>query len=171
MESNIYRIQKLFAVSFVLDVFLLCVLFALSFLIGGSSLERIVLTIFLVPALGASYELWSRKILLDDKGLRLEKFLRKKEFKWPEITHVGAFVLRSRAYLLLTTVKGLVIISNAYENFPQLIERIVERIDHEKIDEEVRQQMNSPLSSRSEIFKSWVAAAVLLLLIILKVFY
>jgi hypothetical protein len=171
MESNIYGIRKLFAVSFGVDVFLLCVLFALSFVIGGSSLERIVLTVFLIPALYASCELWSRKILLDDKGIRLERFLRKKELKWPEITHVGAFVLRSRVYLLLTTVKGFVIISNAYENFPHLIQSIVERIDQEKIDEEVRQQMNSPLSARSEIFKSWFAAAVLLILIILKVFY
>ena len=171
MENKIYGIRKLFAVSFAVDVFLLCVLFALSFLLGGTSLERIVLAIFLIPSIYVLCELWSRKVVLDDQGLRLEKFLRKKELRWSQITNAGSLALRSRTYLLLTTTKGFVSISDAYENFPQLLQDIVERIDQEKVEEEVRQQMNSPQAGRSEIFKFWIAALVMLALIIFKLFY
>jgi len=171
MENSIYGIRKLFAFSFSVDVFLLCVLFVLSFLIGGSSPERIVLAIFLIPSLFVLCELWSRKVVLDAQGIRLEKFLREKDLRWHEITSVGALVLSSRSYLLLTTTKGLVSISNAYENFPHLIQDIIEHIDQEKIEAEVRQQTNSPQVRRSEIFKFWIAALVMLALIILKLLY
>ena len=171
MENRIYGIQKLFAVSFSVDVFLLCVLFVLSFLIEGSSLERIILAIFLIPALFVLCELWSRKIVLDTQGIRLEKFLRKQDLNWHEISNVGVLVLSSRSYLLLTTSTGLVSISNAYDNFQHLLQDIADHIDREKIDEEVRQQINSPQASRSAIFKFWIAALIMLALIIFKLFY
>lgn len=168
MENSIYRIGKLLAVSFGVDVFLLAVLFALSFLVGGSSVERIVLAVFLLPSLYVCCELWTRRLVLDDRGIRLEKLLRRKELRWKDVTSVGALVLRSRTYLLLTTTKGFVSISNAYENFPRLLQDIVERVDPGRIEEEVRQQMNAPRANHSGLFKSWIAAAVLLALIILK---
>jgi len=171
MENKVYRIRKLYAVSFGVDVLLLCVLFTLSFLLGGSSPEKIVLAIFLIPSLYVFCELWSRKIVLHAQGIRLEKFLRGKELRWHEITNVGALVLRSRIYLLLTTVKGFVSISNAYENFPHLLQDIVDRVDQEKIEEEVRRQLDSPAGSRSEILKFWIAALAMLVLIILKIVY
>jgi len=171
MENKIYGIRKIFTVSFGVDVLLLCVLFALSFLVGGSSLERIVLAAFLIPSLYVFCELWSRKVVLHAQGIRMEKFLRRKEIKWPEITNVGALALRSRTYLLLTTVKGFVSISNAYENFTNLLQDIAERIEPEKIEEEVRRQMNIDQVNRFEILKIWIAALVMVILIIFKIFY
>jgi hypothetical protein len=171
MENKIYGIRKHFAISFGVDVLLLCVLFALSFLLGGSSLERTVLAVFLIPSLYVFCELWSRKVVLHAQGIRLEKFLRRKELKWSEITNVGALVLHSRTYLLLTTVKGFVSISNVYENFANLLQDIAERIDPDKIEEEVRRQMDVPQVNRSEILKIWIAALVMLILIIFKIFF
>jgi hypothetical protein len=171
MENKIYGIRKLIAISFGIDVFLLCVLFVLSFLVGGSSPERIVLAVFLIPSLYVLCELWSRRVVLDARGVRLEKFLRKKELGWHEITNVGALVLRSRTYLLLTTAKGFVSISNSYENFSHLIQDIAERVDEEKIEEEVRRQIDSPQVNSSELIKFWIAALVMLALIIIKLFF
>lgn len=171
MENRIYGIRKLFAVTFGIDVLLLGVLFALSFLTGGSSLERIVLAIFLIPALYVLCELWSRRVVLDAQGIRLEKFLRKKDLRWDEITSVGALVLRSRTYLLLTTARGFVSISNAYENFSHLVKDIAGRIDQGKIEDEVRRLIDSPPVSRSELLKMWIAGLIMLALIIIKLFY
>jgi len=171
MENKIYGIRKIFTVSFGVDVLLLCVLFALSFLVGGSSLERIVLGSFLIPSLYVFCELWSRKIVLHAQGIRMEKFLRRKEIKWSEITSVGALALHSRTYLLLTTVKGFISISNAYDNFSLLLQDIAAHIEPEKIEEEVRRQMNIDQINRFEILKIWIAALVMLVLILFKLFY
>ncbi|SEM20311.1 PH domain-containing protein [Syntrophus gentianae] len=171
MENRIYAIRKLFAVSLGVDVLLLCVLFALSFLLGGSSLERIVLAVFLIPSIYVFFELWSRKVIVHSQGIRLEKLLRRKELKWSEITNVGVLVLRSRTYLLLTTVKGFFSISNSYENFTNLLQDIAERIEPDKVEEEVRRQMDFHQANRFEIIKIWIAALVMLILIIFKLFY
>ncbi len=171
MENRIYGIRKLFAVSLGVDVLLLCVLFVLSFLLGGSSLERIVLAVFLIPSIYVFFELWSRKVIVHPQGIRLEKLLRRKELKWSDITNVGVLVLHSRTYLLLTTVKGFFSISNSYENFTSLLQDIAERIEPDKVDEEVRRQMDFPQVNRFEIIKIWIAALVMLILIIFKLFY
>lgn len=171
MESKIYAIQKLFAVSFTIDVFLLCVLFVFSFFIEGSSLEQIILGIFLIPALFVLCELWSRKVVLDAHGVRLEKFLRKQDLSWHEISSVGVLVLSSRSYLLLTTPKGLISISNAYDHFQNLLRDIADHVDREKVDEEVRRLINSPQAGRSALIKFWIAALIMLALIIFKLFY
>ncbi|WP_408998346.1 hypothetical protein ACJ77P_11885 [Syntrophus buswellii] len=171
MENKVYAIRKLLAVSFGVDVLLLCVLFALSFLVGGSSLERMILAVFLIPSLYVFCELYSRKIILHSQGIRLEKFLRSKELKWSDITNVGILALHSRTYLLLTTVKGFVSISNTYENFTDLLQDISGHVDPDKVEEEVRRQMSDPQVHRFENLKIWIAALVLLILILFRLFH
>ncbi|OPY90809.1 MAG: hypothetical protein A4E72_00461 [Syntrophus sp. PtaU1.Bin208] len=171
MGKRVYATRKLFAVSLGVDVLLLCILFALSFLLGGSSLERIVLAVFFIPSIYVFLELWSRKVIVHPQGIRLEKLLRRKELKWSDITNVGVLVLRSRTYLLLTTVKGFFSISNIYENFTNLLQDIAEQVGPDKIEEEVRRQMDFPQVNRFEIIKVWIAALVMLILIIFKLFY
>ena len=61
-------------------------------------------------------------------------------FSWEEITRVGCLTLHRKVYLLLTTVKGFFIVSNAYGEFPTLVEEIVAHVDPERVEEDVRLQ-------------------------------
>ncbi|MGO9137502.1 MAG: hypothetical protein ACLP9S_19440 [Syntrophales bacterium] len=96
--------------------------------------------------------------------------MRKKELRWEEITYIGALILRKRVYLLLTTVKGFYILSNSYEKFSTLVSDLVGRMDNEKVEEEVRKQIEHPAKNMSDIIMTWFTAVVLAGIIITKLF-
>ncbi|MGZ6223144.1 MAG: hypothetical protein ACXWMW_10425 [Syntrophales bacterium] len=100
----------------------------------------------------------------------IRKFMRKKELRWEDITHIGALILRKRVYLLLTTVKGFYILSNSYEKFSTLVSDLVGRMDSEKVEEEVRRQIEHPAKNMSDIVMTWFTAVILAGLIITKLF-
>jgi hypothetical protein len=105
-----------------------------------------------------------------DQGIMIRKFMRKKELRWDDITHIGALILRNRVYILLTTVKGFYILSNAYEKFSTLVSNLVGHMDNEKVEEEVRRQIEHPARNMSDIIMTWFTAMVLAGIIIIKLF-
>ncbi|HYA14810.1 MAG TPA: hypothetical protein VEF33_10775 [Syntrophales bacterium] len=137
---------------------------------GGSHLEKIALAVIFIPVLCVFFESLSRKVLTGDQGIMIRKFLRNKELRWEDITHAGALILRKRVYLLLTTVKGFYIISNAYERFSTLVRDVIDRMDKEKVEEEVRVQIEHPVKNISDIVMTWVTALVLIGIITIKLF-
>jgi len=161
MHQNAYRIRKSFLVPFSIDVVLLFILLLLSVFVKGSSFERIVLVIIFVPVFLVLLELLSRRVSTGDDGITIRKFLRKKELRWEDVTHVGTVVLRKKVYLLLTTVKGFYILSNAYEKFSTLVRDIVDRIDAQKVEAEAKKQIEHPVKNVSDIISSWIMALVL----------
>lgn len=170
MYQNVYRIKKSFLVPFSVDFILLFFLLLLSYFSGGSNLERILLTVIFIPVLYVLFESSFRMIRTGDQGIMIRKLMRKKELRWEDITHIGAMILRNRVYLLLTTVKGFYILSNAYEKFSTLVGDLVGHMDNEKVDEEVKRQMEHPARNMSDIVMTWFTAMILAGIIIIKLF-
>ncbi|HET6460718.1 MAG TPA: hypothetical protein VFG29_08030 [Syntrophales bacterium] len=133
-------------------------------------MERILLTVIFIPVLYVLFESSFRMVQTGDHGIMIRKLMRKKELRWEDITHIGALILRKRVYLLLTTVKGFYILSNAYEKFSTLVGDLVGRMDNEKVDEEVKRQMEHPARNLSDIVMTWFTAMVLAGIIIIKLF-
>jgi len=100
----------------------------------------------------------------------IRKVLRKKELRWGDVTHVGALILRKKSYLLLTTVKGFYILSNAYEKYSTLVGDFISHLDNEKVEEEVRKLHEHPIKNISDIVMTWFTAVVLMGIIIIKLF-
>ncbi|HVO65793.1 MAG TPA: hypothetical protein VMT12_04845 [Syntrophales bacterium] len=157
-------------VSFSVDFFLLLFLLAISFYQGGSHLEKTALVVIFLPVFCVFFESLSRKVLTGDQGIMIRKFLRNKELHWEEITHAGALILRKRVYLLLTTVKGFYILSNAYDRFSALASDVADHMDKEKVEEEVRKQIDHPLRNISDIVMTWFTALILIGIIAVKFF-
>lgn len=157
-------------IPFSLVVLLLFLLLLISLIFRGTYAERIFLAVIFVITFLVFLEAKSRTVGIGDRGVRLKKFLRTKEVGWEDITHVGALTLRSKAYLLLTTAKGFLILSNAYENFPLLIRDIVEHTSEEQVEEEVRYQMEHPVVSWGNVIAAWIAAAVIAGIISVRLF-
>jgi hypothetical protein len=170
MYQNIYRIRRSFLIPFSIDVFLLFFLLLLSLFLKGSYLERTVLIVIFVSVLYVYIESLYRKVQTGDQGIMIRKVLREKELRWEDVTHVGALILRKKSYLLLTTIRGFYILSNAYEKYSTLLGDIISHVDKEKVEEEVRKQHEHPVKNISDIVMTWFTALVLLGIITIKLF-
>lgn len=168
MSQNTHMIRKAFLIPLGVDTFLLLVLLVLSLLPQGSATERLVFTLFFLPCLYLFLESLLRRVTVDEAGIRIRKLWREKAVSWGEVTHVGCLNLHRKVYLLLTTLKGFFILSNSLDGFSALVEEIVDRVDPEKIEEEVRLQAGRSLSGVAHIVLAWVAAALMIGILLIK---
>jgi hypothetical protein len=170
MYRNIYSIRRSFIIPYSIVVFLFIVLLLLSLFWKGYHLERVLLAVIIMPVLYVFLESLFRRVKTGDQGIMIVKLLRKKELSWQDITHIGAVILRKKVYLLLTTVKGFYILSYAYENFPTLVRDIVDHMDKEKVEDDVRKQVEHPVKNVSDIIMTWFTALILIGIIMMKLF-
>jgi len=132
--------------------------------------ERIVLTMIFIILGCIVIETLVREIRIDDVGIHIKKFLRRKMLTWEQITNIDAVILQKKVYLTLTTTKGFFIISNSYEHFTDLVQRIVEPLGDQKVEERVRELIERPIHKLSDIMGAWIAAILLLIITYIRVF-
>ncbi len=170
MSQRIYTIRRAFLIPLGVDVFLLCALFVISMLPQGSATERLVFAIFFVPSLYVFSECFLRRVTVDENGVAIRKLLREKRVPWEGITSVGSLSVHKKVYLLLTTVKGFFIISNAYGGFSDLVEEIVSHVDSDRVEEEVRLQAGRSRSGIAHTALAWTASVFMVGIILMKMF-
>ncbi len=167
MTQNTFKIKKAFLAPFVIIVILLFILFLIS-LCKGQMMERIILAVSFVITLFIAVEAKRRKVIVSNEGLKIEKFFRIKEFIWEEITQLGVVILRNKIYFILTTTKGFYFFSNLLENHALLIHFIVDKLNNEKIEIEVKNYLENPVEQRSLIVMCWFGVLIIAAFIILK---
>jgi hypothetical protein len=168
MYQQAYRIKKAFLIALSCDIILLFLLLSLSFSCKSPTTERVIIALMTIIALFFFSEVLSRKILTGNQGILTRKFFRNRELLWSDITHVGIIALNRRVYALLTTTKGFHIFSNSYENFPSILREMADHVGRDKMDEDVFRQIEHPINKVSDIISAWFAAAVLVVIIVLK---
>jgi len=168
MTTQTFEIRRDILIPFGISAGLLLCLLVLALLGEGSALERIFLAV--ITLIGIAFFLLARdrRITLTDQGIVIRKFFKTKEIRWDEITHVGCLILRKRVYLLLTTTRGFIILSNAYGDFSTLIRNLVAQVGSEKAEKEVRALVENPVKNRADVISLWFSVAVIIGLIILK---
>ncbi len=170
-SERTFRIRSGFLIPLAADVFLLAFLLGLAFFGKSQPVERIVLTVVFIPLCLVFVELLMRQIELCESGIRIKRFVRKKELLWGDITEAGSVVLRNKVYIVLTTKKGFYVISNSYENFTLLIKYIVDHLDKEKVEEGVSNLVLYPVRKMADIVSAWIAAVILLIIVFTKLFF
>ncbi|MCE5282949.1 MAG: PH domain-containing protein [Deltaproteobacteria bacterium] len=170
MPQRFYRIRRAFLFPLGVDAFLLLGLWVLAFLLNGTGTEKLVFTLFFVPTFYLFLESLQRRVTVTEEGITVQKLWRSKTLRWEEITHVGCLVIHKKIYLLLTTLKGFFIVSNAYETFSDLVEEIMAHVEPERIEEEVRLQTGKPPAGISHIVLAWIAALFMIGIILMKLF-
>jgi hypothetical protein len=168
MAQHHYTIRRAFLIILGLDAFLLFFLFLISLFIKGNTIEKFVLMILFLPALVLFLECLLRRVTVVEEGLVIRKLGRNKALSWDEITRVGYITLHRKVYLLLTTVKGFFVISNAFEGFSKLVEEVVARVEPERVEQDVRLQAGRLLTGVANIIAAWVAAALMIVMIFTK---
>ena len=167
MEQSIFKIRRAFLVPFIAIVALLFLLLLVS-LFNGQTWEKIILAVSFAGTLLVGIEAAKREITISKDGFKIRKFFRVKDFTWPEVTHLGVVDLNKKAYFLLTTTKGFCFFSNMYENHALLIRSIVDKLENEKVEIEVRNYLEHPIERRSLIVICWVTVLIVIAFIILK---
>ena len=168
MSQHVYTIRRAFLIPLGVDAFLLFCLFVISLLPQGSTTERLVFAIFFFPSLYLFLESLFRRVTVDEGGIAIRRLWREKGIPWEGITHVGGLSLHKKVYILLTTVKGFFIVSNAYGGFSDLAEEIVSHVDLTKVEEEVRLQAGRSPSGIAHIVMAWIAAVFMVGIILFK---
>ncbi len=168
MNETVYKIRRAFLFPLLAIAVLLVLLFLLS-LFNRQIWELIVLGILLFASLLAAVDMARKEIIINDRGLKIKKIFRSNEFGWPEITHLGVVVLKKKVYFLLTTTNGFYIFSNLFENHVSLAQTVAEKLGEEKVEPEVKAYLEHPLERLALIVMSWVAVAIIIATIILRV--
>jgi len=168
MIAQIFKIRRDILIPFGISAGGLLCLLVLALLGKGAGLERVFIAAITLITIFFFLNARDRRITLTDQGIVIRKFFRTKEIHRDEINHVGCVILRKRAYLLLTTAKGFIILSNAYEDFSALIRSIVAQVGPEKVEEEVRALAEKPARNRADVISLWFAVVIISGLIILK---
>lgn len=168
MTQSIFKIKRTFLIPFITVVVLLFLLFLIS-LFKGQMLEKIILAVSFAITLFIAVEATKRKIIVTTEGLQIKKFFRIKELTWAEITQLGVVILRNKIYFILTTTKGFYFFSNLLENHALLIRSLVDKVENEKVEIEVKNYLENPVEQRSLIVMCWFGVLICTAFIILKV--
>jgi len=167
MEQSIFKIKKAFLVPFTLLIVLLGLLLLLS-LLKGQAWEKIILGISFAGTLLVGTEAVNREIAVTPNGLKIKKFFRVKHVTWPDMTHLAIVELNKKAYFLLTTTKGFYFFSNMFDKHALLLRSIVDKLDIEKVEQEVRNYLEQPSERPSLVVICWMAVCIFIAFIILK---
>jgi hypothetical protein len=168
MARRHYMIRRAFLMVIGLDAFLLFCLFMVSLVKKENTMENLILMLFFLLTLVLFLECLLRRVTVVEEGLVIRKLGRNKALLWDEITRVGYLILHRKVYLLLTTVKGFFVISNAFEGFPRLVEDLVAHVEPDRVEQDVRLQAGRSLKGVANIVAAWVAAALMTVMILMK---
>jgi hypothetical protein len=81
--------------------------------------------------------------------------------KFVEVTAVETVQVRKRVFLTLCAGDDFLIISNAYANFPELVQTLLARVPAAAITEETRQMAAAPPVKSTDVLSCWLAVALL----------
>ena len=169
MKANTYKTRVAFLLPIFLDSLFLLALLVISIFDRGLSPESVVLSIIFIPAFYIFLESAARRTTIGDDGVKIRKLFREKQLLWEHITNVDVMTLHKKVYLLLTTKRGFHALANSHGDFSSLVKDVVRYVDQEKVEEGVRNVIEHPVKRMSDIVSAWVAFAILLGVIVLKI--
>ena len=158
MESTSYRVAQA-----MIPPVILAMGFGLYLLYLEAGSDKFV---FICPVLAPFFylgvEILARKIIIDDTGVTIHKFLRYKHMKWSEVEHVDAIVARQKVFLILQdTSARTIIITNTIDSFKDLVERILEHIEKHTIAPTAIEILANPPIKYGPIIQAWLACIVI----------
>lgn len=160
-ETRSFSIRKNFLVPLGLLLVLAAALFVTCLVQGQPVAKAIILGFIMLPVVGLFVESAFRRTLVDAEGVTVNKFLRSKRLRFDELTAVETVQVRKRAFLTLCADDEFVILSNAYADFPQLVELLLSRAPEAAVSEETRTMAADPPVKSTDIVSCWLAVALM----------
>jgi hypothetical protein len=157
MENTVYKVDSKMKPPVILAMLAGMVLIVLSIIGSRNFLFLIVLTPFLYLGL----EILARKIIVDSKGITIQKVLRSKRLDWLDIQNVDAVRSGSKTFLILQTSSVRpVLITNSIASFQDLANTIVQRIPSDKVSETAREISQSSPRKLWPLIQAWLVCVI-----------
>ena len=165
---NDFEIRRTFLLPLGILLILSLLLLATVLAQGQPIVKAVILGILILPISGLFFESFFRRIHFDDEAITFYKPFREKRLKFAELTEVETLQVKKRVFLTLSTMEDFMIMSNAYADFPLLVNTILEHSPDQIITDETRRMAANPPSKSSDIFSCWLATILLAIILVLQ---
>lgn len=164
MENYVIRRSFLLPLGLLL---LLCLLLLVVVTVQGQDKGKIIGLVALALPISALFvESMFRRVHLDDVAITVYKPFRQKSLLFADMTAVDTLQVRKRVFLTLSTETEFIILSNAYAEFPVLVDGLLQRMAPAVISDETREMAAAPPTKSADIVSCWVGVVLLVLLLI-----
>lgn len=165
-----FHIRRAFLLPLGLLLALTLLLLAVCLIQGQTGGKIIILGVMLLPITGLFIESWSRRAEVGDEAVTVYKFMRRRSLPFAELTAVEAVRVRKRAFLSLSSLDQFQIFSNAYQDFPALVQSLLAQVPDELISADARELAANPPDKSNDILSCWVAVALMVLILLVQLF-
>jgi hypothetical protein len=167
-ETQSFVIRRSFLVPLGLLLLLSLILLAISLAQGEPRGKVIILSVIILPVTILFVESLYRRTVVGREGVTVFKLLRRRELRFSEVTSVETVQVRKRAFLTLCAGDNFLILSNAYGDFPKMVDSLLARVPSEAVTEETRRLASSPPNKSTDIITCWLAVALLTLILFIQ---
>ena len=165
---NNFQIRRTFLLPLGILLVLSLVLFVTVIVQGKPVVKVVLLGLMLVPIIGLFLESFFRRIHFDEESITVFKPLREKSLKFSELTEVETLQVKKRVFLTLSTEADFIIMSNAYADFPLLVNAVMEHSPEQIVTAETRKMAVDPPSKSSDIISCWLAVIMMVIILVLQ---
>lgn len=163
-----FRINRAFLLPLGLLLALTVVLLAVCLAQGQTGGKIIILGVMVLPVGGLFVESLARRAEIGDEAVTVHKFLRSSSLPYAQITAVEAVRVRKRAFLSLSSLEHFQIFSNAYKDFPNLVQTLLAHIPDELVSSDARALAANPPAKSNDILSCWLAVALMALILVVQ---
>ena len=162
---NDFKIRRTFLLPLGILLGLSLLLWVTVLLQGQPKIKLVVLGIMILPISGLFFESFFRRIHFDEEAITVFKPFRKKSLKFSELTEVETLQVKKRVFLTLSTEEDFFIMSNAYADFPLLVNSILSHAPDRIVTDDTRQMAADPPIKSSDILSCWFAAILMAIIL------
>jgi hypothetical protein len=162
-----FSIRKSFLIPLGLLLAQCMILFILCLVQGQPLAKTLILGFIILPVAVLFAESFNRRTVVNNEKVTVFKFLRRKMLKFSEITAVETVMVRKRAFLTLCAGDDFLILSNAYADFPAMVDALLSRVPPDTVSEETKKLAAATPTKSTDIVSCWLG--VLLLAFILYI--
>lgn len=148
---------------------LLCVALVVACLLQGEPRGKVIILALIILPVGILFvESLFRRTEVGGEGVTVFKLLRRKVLRFADITALETVQVRKRAFLTLCAGDDFVILSNAYGDFPRLVDTLMARVPLGAVSEETRKMAAAPPRKSTDIVSCWLAVALVAFILFIQ---
>ncbi|PLX82994.1 MAG: hypothetical protein C0617_12945 [Desulfuromonas sp.] len=167
-DTRSFAIRKAFLIPLGLLLLLSVSLFAVCLVQGEPTGKVVILGVIILPVAVLFVESAFRRAEVSDRGVTVFKFLRQGALSFDAMTSVDTVQVRKRAFLTLSAGEDFLILSNAYADFPGLVNALLARVPQETVSEETQKMAAAPPVKSTDIVSCWLAVALMGLILYIQ---
>ena len=163
-----YTIRRSFLMP--LGILLLQALFLFAVVIaqGQPKAKAIMLGVLIIPVAGLFAESFFRRIVVDAEKITAYRPFRQKSLSYADIVSTETIQVKKRVFLTLSSDEDFLIISNAYADFPKLVEDLLGKVPESSITEETSKMAEAVPIKSSDIISCWFGVILLAIILVLQ---